>query len=154
MDRKIRRDIADEKSKIIGMFNLNMKKLIRLTNNLVPDNKELQLLDTGANRLNSHIGDAVLLKVGPELYSHRNNILNKDFSFLTALNYENELRKHEDEFNNGENKMEDYIVLTTTLVSIYNKCSVVELNEIHQLISNLLLEYLLYVKHCKAYPND
>ena len=154
MDRKISRDIADKKSKIIGMFNLNMKKLIKLTNNLVPDNKELQLLDAGASRLNSHLGDTVLLKVGPELYSHRKCILNQNFSFLTKLNYENELRKYEDEFRNGKNKMDEYIMLTTVLVSVYNTCSDDELNEIHKLISNLLLEYLLYVKHCKAYPDD
>ena len=136
------------------MFNLNMKKLIRLTNNLVPDNKELQLLNTGASRLNSHLGDAVLLKVGPELYSYRNSIIKQDFSFLTKLNYEYELRKHEDIFKNGENKMDEYIMLTTVLVSVYNTCNDEELNEIHLLIANLLLEYLLYVKHCKAHPDN
>ena len=150
MDRKISRNIADEKSKIIGMFNLKMRKLIRLTSNLVPDNKELQLLNTGASRLNSHVGDMVLLKVGPKLYSHRYSIINRDFSFLTKLNYEHELRKHEEDFVND--KMDEYIILTTVLVSVYQTCSDDELNEIHKLISDLLLKYLLYVKHCKAHP--
>jgi len=150
MDRRRSRKIADEKSKIVGRFNLQLKNLIQLTNNLVPDNKELEMMNMGARRLNSHLGDAVLLKIGPELYAHRTDILDKNFNFLTEIDYTEKLRGRQSEFQDSD-KIDVYIQLTSLLTSVYNKCDTNTRDKIHTFLSKLLLEYLLYVKHCRTH---
>ena len=147
MDQKILRNIANNESKIIGAFNLGIKKLVRLTNNLVPHNDELKLLNIGAARLNSHIGDMAIKKIGPELYIYRNEILNQDFQFLTEINYQKQLN----EYNNNDIDVNSYIVLIRTLILTYNECNGEDRNDIHKLISELLRQYILYVIHCKKY---
>lgn len=148
-----RRHAIDDRSKIISRFNMNIRKLIRVANNLIPGNKELMLMDTGATRLNSHLGDLLINELGPEIYIYRKLIVEKDFKFLININYQQTMYRHKAQFNKINRRADDYFSLIKNIIEVYQKCTDDDRNDIHQLLSDLLKEYCKYLLNCRKYPD-
>lgn len=146
------RIVRDEKAKIITNFCASIKELVHIANNLIPDNPNLMILQQGTRFVANNLGPDLIEKIGPEVYVYRHAIVANNFSFINDIDFNQKLTEQKNSFSDETNsKLDDYRKLIPTVLSCYNTCNHSEQQNIHKLITDLLLGYAQYVSHEKKY---
>ncbi len=146
------RAIRDEKSKIIENFCGCVRDLIDVGHNLMPDNEEIMLLQTGARFTANHVGNILVEEIGPEVYKFRNEIASNNFDFIRNINFNQQIDDRKDLLKMSN--VNQYKKLIPIILRTYDNCTQSEQNNIHTIIKNILLYYIHYIMHEKKYGDD
>lgn len=146
------RNISDKKSIIIEAFCRNIKELINLANNLMPNNEDLMLLKRGARIAASTISNVLIEQIGLEIYQYRKSIVKNDFTFIHDVDFNKQIDDRKDMFvNNDNSKINEYKKLIPLVLQTYHDTSEEEMEKINGIIKQLLAEYIKYRLHEKKH---
>ncbi len=146
------RIVRDKKAKIITDFCANIKQLVYVANNLIPNNPNLMVLQQGTRFVANNLGPDLIEIIGPEVYVYRNDIVANNFNFINNIDFNQKINEQKDSFSDETNsRLDEYRKLIPMVLSCYNTCNSSEQQNIHKLITNLLLGYAQYVTHEKKY---
>lgn len=153
-----KRDIMNKKSIIIENFCNNIKELVKVANNLMPNNEDLMLIKRGVRIITSSIGNVLVEELGPEIFEYHKEIEDEDFSFVPKIDFNKRIDDkkelilhHQNRSHNGNSEIESYKSILQMVLQVYYKCSQIEQKKIHDIIRDLLKEYIKYLIHEKTY---